>query len=368
LDLIASGLQPSSEGDDETGYRVRVHSDLGGRVSDMTIYVVKEANGLRVRALGELPSELGAEALYLASNGKQRQAARWLHWARESYQASGGEDPLRKSPFARLWPEEGQGKDVQLAAAALAAEGSDPEQAARVLEAARSTAVDPNLQQIVDHALALAYAGLKQHHKRLEVGRRLYQANPGSRIAQGLVLWPLWSLEKFEESVALLEPLAKKKPDDLFYAENLIAALRRLGRNAAADQLAKDLIARGQADAGIYNNYAWYGLFRKAPRDEDLENALKAVQRRAAPDPMHTLACLYAELGRVAEARDLLVKLLESRPDGRPQSIDWYLIGRIAEQLSLPQAAREAYQKVTRPAVLGPTDTYHLAQKRLQTM
>ena len=83
---------------------------------------------------------------------------------------------------------------------------------------------------------------------------------------------------------------------------------------------------------------------------------------------LHTLATIYATVGRFDEARSVLAKVIELNPGKEPSSDDWYVIGLIADGYGFHEAALDAYRKVTRNADSIPTkaDTYILAQYRLK--
>ncbi len=85
---------------------------------------------------------------------------------------------------------------------------------------------------------------------------------------------------------------------------------------------------------------------------------------------LHTLASIYAELGKTTEAREILLHAMDITGFDEPQSSDWYVLGRIAEQYGIPQTAIAAYQRVE-PAedpVFEKTSSHFLAQRRLAVL
>jgi len=57
------------------------------------------------------------------------------------------------------------------------------------------------------------------------------------------------------------------------------------------------------------NNIGWYALFTGKVEDADIATAIKSTQMaKDNPSILHTLACLYAEVGRTKEAHDLLLR------------------------------------------------------------
>jgi len=93
------------------------------------------------------------------------------------------------------------------------------------------------------------------------------------------------------------------------------------------------------------------------------------LQSQANPDGalLHTAASLYAEAGKAVEAREVLLQSIAVNGLDEPDSIAWYVLGRIAETYDEAGAAREMYGKVTKPEDLLDlsSSTYALAQRRL---
>ena len=363
-DFTVGGLDLRLEGDDQRGYKVMSKIDYGAG-QQFNVFVVKEAGQYRVRAIGTLQGELGAEALHAAKHGQQKKASQWLDWARESFHAVGGEDPLRIAPFARLKKGRNKG-DIRLAAAALTATSNHAKEAIADLENARAHEKEPERQRILEHALAQAYANADQPAKQLAVSRNLYGAFPKSIIARDLTLGALWQLERYSEYADEMRRLLKhaEKRDRAGLLARLAGALNAQRKLDQAHAVMLDLLETGDAHAGHYNDLAWVELFLGS-HQEALEHALKSNEMQTAGPGLHTLACVYAELGRVDEARRTLEQLASYRKDGELLSVDWYVVGRIAEHFGLAEEARRAYRKVEKPEKPWPVSTYELAQRQL---
>jgi hypothetical protein len=80
------------------------------------------------------------------------------------------------------------------------------------------------------------------------------------------------------------------------------------------------------------------------------------------------LACAYAEVGKTREAHDALLQTMSAMRLEEPNGLIWYIVGRIAEQYGLNDAAASAYRKVGEPdsKLALPLSTYSLAQRRLK--
>jgi tetratricopeptide (TPR) repeat protein len=127
---------------------------------------------------------------------------------------------------------------------------------------------------------------------------------------------------------------------------------------------------RGEPRASLLNNYAWNSLFLTKLPDDAVEAAQRAARITENRDfgIIHTLASLYAEIGRVGEARKLLVQAMDDSGLEQPNSAVWYVFGRINEDYGQIGAARIAYQRVEAPdgETPRPNSTYALTQRALK--
>jgi transglutaminase-like putative cysteine protease/tetratricopeptide (TPR) repeat protein len=117
------------------------------------------------------------------------------------------------------------------------------------------------------------------------------------------------------------------------------------------------------------NNRAWAAVVADKVDRQALEDALSAVKEtnRENASCLHTLAAVYAELGKTPEALENLRRAVEIRGQ-RMAEEDWYVLGRIAEDYGLNEVAAGLYRKA--PAKQLPTayGIYALAQRRLKKM
>lgn len=360
-DVMAAMLDLRAEGSDATGYRVRVTLQSATWFQ----YVVREGKQLQLRATSAHPSELGCEALAQSKAGNKAAATQWLDWARELVKPGGGDDPLRDWPFVRLWTDKKD--DVEVSAAALCAQGGHVALATPTLLAARATATGERAT-ILANALALAYDDEEHDADVLSWGDKLAKELPKSKIAWGFVRGPLRSLGKLQEWRDRAADRLAKEPNELEAIEELAGAEAALGHGKEARALGERAIATGKATANTYNSQAWRSLYFGPPTDKDLGYALQAVTLApGAGGIMNTLAAIDAELGHVADAIDHFRRSLELRGDPQLGDGDWYVYGRIAEQLGLPEEAKAAYRKI-KPAKRseGTYSVRELADRRLK--
>ena len=85
---------------------------------------------------------------------------------------------------------------------------------------------------------------------------------------------------------------------------------------------------------------------------------------------LHTLGCLYAEVGKTSEAHNVFIQAMDLAGFAEPNGEFWYGFGRMAEQFGEYDLAKTDYGKVPKPkrAADIPSSSYLLAQRRLSVM
>jgi len=80
------------------------------------------------------------------------------------------------------------------------------------------------------------------------------------------------------------------------------------------------------------------------------------------------LGCVYAEIGKTKEAREVLVQAMDQLSLDEPDSNYWYAFGRVAEQYGEIEVATADYNQVKKPSkpTQIPGSSYQLAQNRLR--
>lgn len=372
VDTGASMMKVAAEGDDATGYRVKVTTTgLDGRSSLSTYYVVKEGAEYRIRAVDDRGA-LGCEALYLLQKHADKAAKKWLSWAAEDAGEGFGDDPLRASPFARLWSG-GKGNGA-LAATALCAASSGGKEARQALLKRRIKGA-PDASAI-EHAIAESAGFDGNHELQLGAAEELLRLHPGSARARTYQLSALRRLsraEQYERAVRAAEADPKStRANATSMLLELADVQAHSGKLAESRKTLQRVIEDGESfeRASAYNNSAWNGLFLPTRPKEMLDHALRAVELTRADrySALHTLACIYLDQGNVAEAQRQFDKLLEL--DRLPALSDAtrYVLGGLAEAYGMPDEARRAYQSLEAPKAPYPTSTHVLAQRRLRAL
>jgi len=297
-----------------------------------------------------------------------------LDWLREDMHLTGGDDPLVGVPFPRFWTK---GKDLDAAKMKLAAaailvmrENTAP-RGVSILEAARNTSLSDPEKTNIAFALTYGYQRSRLYEKGLAVSSELNQQYPESDNAFRLRAFYLRASGKIQESDQLAQERLNRIPLDL-------DAMHQLSDNAIAREdyakaraVLQEIVDNGKGGPRDLNQIGWLSLFGEKPNESDVEAALKSAQlSNNAWGVLHTLGCVYAEIGKLKEAREVLVQAMDSAKFDEPESDFWYAFGRIAEQAGERESALADYARVTEPE--NPLDllasAYRLAQIRIKAM
>jgi Tfp pilus assembly protein PilF len=371
IDILMQAFQPTVDGNDATGYRVKVQ--IPGENST-TFYVVKEDGQYKLLDTGEKPNSIALEVLDRVKSGDLEGAKALLDWLREDQHLEGGDDPLGGPVFPRFWirGEAPDARKMNLAAAALLV-GTKPTapDGLAILESMRKDAVTDREKTNIELALSLGYGVLNNFSALLPVAADLANQVPESRRAFLDEQWALAGLQRYDEALARADgrlKLLENDPDAL-EAKMRIEADR--GDYQAARGWAQKLIDQGKGDAEVLNSMAWFALFTPNVRQEDVADAIKAVQMsKENAHILHTLACLDAVTGQTHDAHDLLLRSMDELNLDEPNDDYWYAFGLIAEQYGERDIAIADYQKLKKPkqAIELPSSSYLLAQARLKAL
>ena len=361
-DIALATIEMEAEGDDMNGYRVR-----GRNAGDnMALYLVREKGELRLAGDHERAAAIALQALRFAERDNLPAARKWLDWARDHVTPGFTDDPMTSAPFASVWT---QGKQATLDEARLAAAILLPYTkessaiAIPILTAARPSA-SPEVQTRIDQALASAYKLTENWAELLATADRLAEKYPESDSAFAQGAFSLLKLKRGDEIRTRAQARLEKLPENPA-ALHALAELA-LNRHEYTDALAHytRVLQRARPTANDYNQHAWTAIFANADLEKAIETARQATALESDYATLNTLAVLYAEQGKSAEARDTLLQSLAASSRDTVEDADWYVVGRIAENYGIRDVALDAYKKIDKEAE-DIASVWELAQKRL---
>jgi transglutaminase-like putative cysteine protease/Flp pilus assembly protein TadD len=371
IDMLLQVIDPKEDGNDATGFREKVQFPNG---ASTTFFVVKEDGQYKLLDTSDKPNSIALEMLDRIKADDLKGAKVLLDWLREDSHLEGGDDPLGGPIFPRFWTK-GQAADarkMKLAAAALLV-GTKPTvaQGVAILEEALKDTPTDREKTNIQLALVNGYSLQDNYARLLEVSSALLKQVPESKLAFINNVQALEGLGRHDEAIALADERLKLLDGDTDALMMKMETEANRGNFAAARGWAQKLIDQGKENAGLLNNIAWYALFTGKVQNADIATAIKSTQMaKDNPSILHTLACLYAEIGKTKEAHDLLLRGMDDMNLNEPNDAYWYAFGRIAEQYGEREIAIADYRKLEKPkrALEIPTSTYRLAQTRLKVL
>jgi transglutaminase-like putative cysteine protease/tetratricopeptide (TPR) repeat protein len=380
LDMAVNLLHSDVVGDDELGYRVRSRLEGFPNTPSFTLFILREDGQYRLFSDNKDWQPVARLVLELAAAGKLDGARHWLDWARDEIEDDDSSDPYARPPFVRLWTAGQQGDlaEIRAAASVLLLQSDDTD-----VGPALRASLEEGLQGIAalrpaatgDTAVALdlatwdALATLKRWSDLIPLLERLADAQPGSERALRALFYADQQSGHPENITPRLEARLAKTPNDPFAVRMLADLADSEGDISRSLTLTRTLVDRGKADALDWNRLAWNQLFEPPIPEKTLADASRASEMtdHSSRAILHTLASVYAELERPAEAYRILLQSIDAG-DHKPSTSDWYVLGRMAESYGLPDQARAYYARIEKPDQFVTVSVFTLAQRRLAAM
>ncbi|HUI39235.1 MAG TPA: tetratricopeptide repeat protein, partial [Candidatus Nitrosotalea sp.] len=371
VDVSLTRAQPSAQGTDATGYKVTLWPRASYKKS---VYVVKEDGAYKVVGDSQMLNGIGLEILDRLAAHDLAGATTLLDWLREDVHLETGDDPLPRSAFPALWTRGRQSDEnaMRIAAASLLVPAkSTAARGVELLESLKSKSVTD--ADITGEGLALivGYHNLEDYAKAYAVGSELAQKYPESQRLFLLREYDLNSLGRSDEADRLADERLKRLPGDVYAMREKEWLAADRGDYALAHTLARQTVALETAEASDLNSVAWLALFTGKVEISDLDAGLKGAElSHNASYALHTLGCVYAEVGKTREAREVLLQAMDDLNLDAPNDNYWYAFGRIAEQYGEYATAIADYEHIGKPKYrveLGES-SYLLAQARLKEL
>jgi tetratricopeptide (TPR) repeat protein len=376
-EISLTAMQLTVDGDADSGFRIKMLTPGASGARNLTFYVVRQDGHLRLLDTSDNPTQVGAEALRRLEAGDLAGARRWLDWVREIRSLGGGDDPLSGTPFARLWTRGVPGDELAIRAAGaslMAASSAEAvlERSIPILLACREKSDKDAVRTSLDLALAQAYRRRRRYGDLLPVAKRLLDSAPTSTTAFQYVTAALLGLKQYAEAEHAVLDRLQRLPDDADAIRTLAHVHGEQRQWDKAESDLKRLVTLGNTAPADWNLLGWLALFRGTVGPEDIENARRATTLTQNNDfaSLHTLAALYAEVGKTREAREVLLQAMENAGMDEPNESCWYVFGRLAEQFGENAVAEDEYRKATQKSSEDPStmSTARLAEQRLAAL
>ncbi len=345
-----------------SGFRVRL--TVAGRTFPM--FVVGGQAGFKLLGNAEFTEGVARQVLEDLQAGRQDAARKWLDWLREEIKIHSDDDPLGGPVFPHLWNKGAPASPAQIRYAA----------ASLIFSRETLAILDEAIHSTSDSALKtyyqVAYAGVCIHVKSwgdcLPVAKSLIAAYPTSDTALELLSQAYTGSGEVGGAQETLENALRNSPDDLALKRSLVNTLALGNRLKESVQLAKETAEAPNSSPLDWNQYGWISLVA-GQTDEQKIHAVERAQNQPTAGVEHTIAAMYAEIGALSEARQISLRTLDRFGYQAPDSIWWYVFGRISEQLGAESSAVLYYEKVE-PGPNGDDclSVYSLASKRLATL
>jgi tetratricopeptide (TPR) repeat protein len=373
-DLLAMVFEVQQDGDDETGYRLRLRAMGAAAANDeMALFVRRENGSWLIRGATNGEELNGFTVLGMAAKGELEPARKWLNWTREDATGGTSDDPLDGDPFAALWPKSKATatiEEIRLAAASLATDKYSWARSEPILVAGREQAASEQAKAAIDLALVKIYQGRKDWPRMLEATSRLVASNADSATAFSTHIEALLRNGKASEATALAQKRLERLPGDRDAVRALALSAAETGDYTAAQQYAVRVVDELRPKDDDFTHAAWIALFTGNQLERAIEHAQRASQQKKEKEnkaqPLPALAALYAETGRSVEARTALLQGIDDTSAGVLHDGDWYVLGRIAENYGVDDYAITAYRKVgKKDDGDGAATVTELAQRRL---
>ena len=361
-DLLLSNLQMSVEGDAQSGFRIRA-SGFGG--TPRVMLVTRKGTGFQIVVFDNFEL-VGEEVLRRLGANDLKGARLWLDWTREILTLNAGDDPLGGLVFPRLWSRGDDPDPVRMKLAALALSSGEAmvRRHLEFLRIARANARESE-QPRLDLLLASLAEIIRDGPLQKEAATRLYAANPNSDTALSFLIRACTRTKDWDAGEKAIAARRARIPDDLTAVRQASLLADAKGEFAQARSLLRPLIDKNRANMWDFNQYTWNAVMLGNVSDEDLSLLQRAINDNNDFSEIHTLACLYADVGKTKEARELLLQAMNNAGMDQPDEAVWYGFARVAEDYGLLDVALSLYSRVGKVKNEEmPTSTYNLARSR----
>lgn len=352
---ISRSLPTSKVDGDKRAWRIELSS--AGRSE--VVYAADDHGTIKVIGMPMAPFGVGRHALRLIASGDLEAAQRLLDWI--------DKDAKHPPLFDMVWgPNHATDRDVTALAAAVLTGPSDPAHAQPIVEKCSGAPPKGDVACLVildeiNNARGAWGETIAQMSARLAT-------HPKDPLASRILGSALAFAGRAADAEALLPDITPPYDSTIEDLKYQIA----LARNdvPAAIKILEAVGKANDTNAEALNMVAWLEVTTHTNLPDALVSATESVRRAAHGGNLHTKAVIEAELGDLRSAIDDDRKAIDHRLRKEPGDPDWYLQGRVAEQVGLRDDAIAAYRHLKPPPHPDPLvlESYDLARKRLAAL
>ena len=371
FDLFFSNINTKQDGDIKTGFRLKMElSTLTGVIKD-NIYLVKEDDFYKIRAFTKNYSDFGHIALTHLQNSQIESSLKWLNWLYDNIENLTFSKDTSPYLFKRIWKlsDKNNKNHIKQAAAVIMSNGvCTSKKSISILKKEIKKEKDKNKNEIMQLALLHALFISKNYKELLSTVSKIDLKPDDSPFYYRLKSFAMRTLGKDVSEVKKEIEKVLEKNKDIYLTLELADIFRYENKINESVNILKKLLETETTNSYIYNKIAWTMLFLKEYPDEMLTFATKAntLTKFSSDKILHTLATVYAELNKSDDARQILLRSLETRYKQEVKEYDMYVLARIAQNYELYSIAKELYKKIKKPKEFKADSIYNLTIKRLK--
>jgi tetratricopeptide (TPR) repeat protein len=162
----------------------------------------------------------------------------------------------------------------------------------------------------------------------------------------------LSSDKQYTQALAWIEQQLRQNTADTHALCLKAQVFQQQGNHQESLRLLRAACSSREAESGTFNQAAWTAVLAGSIDQQAVVDAERAVEMSGESDTaaLHTLATVCAESGRTAEAMRSLHRYILLSDDSADDHDDDYVLGRLAEQMNMPDVADFYYDRIQNAA------------------
>jgi tetratricopeptide (TPR) repeat protein len=349
-DVISQGTFDVT-GESTSGYKVAASI---GFMTDVTFLLTTVDGTLKVLTTTGTPHVLGDDALEFLKKGHLLQARQCVTWASEETDAAAESNPLEGSPLTRVWTKQdslyANASRIRYGAMMVASPEKCPDALSVLLDMRRRVRQPEQLQ--IDRRIVTWTGSQKRWKDGLTAIDRLLRV-PGGREKYWTKKVKFLSSDKqYTQALAWIEQQLRQNTADTHALCLKAQVFQQQGNHQESLRLLRAACSSREAESGTFNQAAWTAVLAGSIDQQAVVDAERAVEMSGESDTaaLHTLATVCAESGRTAEAMRSLHRYILLSDDSADDHDDDYVLGRLAEQMNMPDVADFYYDRIQNAA------------------